>query len=209
MAGTITSLEVQKRNKERVNVYLDGEYAFAVTVVVAAGLRKGQFLNDAEIEQFKDQDEQNRAYYHAIFYLGFRARSRAELERYLRDKGYSAPVIAATMDRLRAEEYLDDTAFAQTWVEERERFNPKSARALRYELKQKGLDETAIEDALTGLDEDESAWRALEGKLRQWQKLEEPDFKKKALGFLSRRGFSYSVARGAADRAWNSLSSDE
>jgi regulatory protein len=205
MAGIITSLQIQKNNKERVNIYLDDQYRLAVTAVVAAGLRKGQFLSDAEIEQLKRQDERQRAYSQAIFYLGFRARSRIEIERYLRDKKYSAQVIAETVERLAEEKYLDDEAFAQGWVEERGYFKPKSSKALRYELKQKGVDEAAIEEALNDLDEDDLAWRAIEGKLRQWQRLAEPDFKRKAFGFLSRRGFEYDTAREVVERAWREV----
>ena len=205
MAGTITTLEVQKRNKERVNVYLDGRYAFAVTLVAAASLRKGQTLSDEEIEQLKGQDQRDKAYNHAIFFLGFRSRSQAEIEDYLRGKKYSPEVIAETVDRLIQEEYLSDESFARTWVAERERFRPRSRKALRYELRQKGVSDTVIENVLADLDEDELAWRAIEGKLRQWQHLEQEDFNKKALGFLSRRGFNYEIARQAVDRAWESI----
>ena len=208
MAGTITLLEVQKRNKERVNVFLDGEYAFPVTIMVAAELKKGQFLSDAEIEQFKQQDQRNKAYNHAIFYLGFRARSRAEIETYLRDKKYSAEVIGDTINRLNQEGYLNDKEFAQTWVQEREQFKPRSGRALRYELRQKGVNDAVIEEVLAGLDEDSLAWQAIESKIRQWRRLEEADFKKKALGFLSRRGFSYDIARQTVDRAWSELNEE-
>lgn len=205
MAGTITLLEVQKGNKERVNVYLDGEYAFAVTLTVAAGLKKGQFLSDADIEQFKQQDERDKAYNHAIFYLGFRARSRTEIETYLRGKKYSAQLISDTIDRLSQEGYLNDEEFAQAWIREREQLKPRSSRALRYELKQKGVNDSVIEEALAGLDEDDLAWQAIETKIGQWRRLEEADFKKKALAFLSRRGFSYDTARQAVKRAWAKL----
>lgn len=198
-------MEIQKRNKERVNVYLDGEFAFGVTLNVAAELRKGQHLSDEEIERLKQQDERNKAYHRAIFYLGFRARSREEIETYLRGKDYSDKAIAATIDRLRQENYLDDAEFARMWIEERGRFKPRSERALRYELRQKGLKDDVIEAALSDLDEDDLAWRAIESKRRQWRHLDEETFKKKALGFLSRRGFNYHVSRQAVDRAWEEI----
>lgn len=207
MAGTITALEVQKRNKERVNVYLDGRYAFAVTMIVAAGLKKGQFLSDDEIEQLKKQDEGNKAYNHAIYFLGFRSRSQSEIADYLRGKKYPPEVITETMDRLVREEYLSDESFARMWVADRERFRPRSRRALRYELRQKGVSDDVIENVLADIDEDELAWRAIEAKLRQWKHLDEPHFKKKALGFLSRRGFNYEVARQAVERALESIDS--
>jgi len=208
MAGTITTLEVQKRNKERVNVYLDGQYAFGVTLVVAANLRKGQHLSDEEIDQLKSQDTRDKAYNHAIFFLGFRSRSQVEIENYLRGKKYSPEVITETVDRLIWEEYLSDESFARTWVAERERFRPRSRKALRYELRQKGVSDKVIENVLADLDEDELAWQAIEGKLRQWQHLDQADFNKKVLGFLSRRGFNYEIARQAVDRGWELIQNE-
>ncbi len=209
MAGTITKLEIQKNNKERVNVFLDEKYTFAVTVPVALGLKRGQFLSSADIAQFKSQDERNRAYDKAIYFLGFRARSRVEIERYLKGKEFVPDVIADTVNRLEQEGYLDDGDFAQRWAGNRQQFKPRSRRALRYELRQKGVSDADIESALIDLDEADAAWRALEKKLRQWHHLEEEAFRKKAMGFLSRRGFNYEITRGAVDRGWKQISSDD
>lgn len=205
MAGTITKLEVQKRNKERVNVYLDGEFALGVSLSAALELKKGQVLSDAELAALKQADDRRKAYDRAIFYLGFRARSRAEMERYLRDKEFTPEVINETVARLEREGYLDDAVFADAWVESRQRSKPKSRRALKYELRQKGLKLADIENALDDIDEETAARDALAKKLWQWQSLAEDTFKKKALGFLSRRGFSYEIVRNAVDEAWESL----
>lgn len=201
MAGKITAFNPQKRNRERVNIYLDGEYACAVSLLVAADLSLGQFLSDDEIEALKVQDERSRAYQHAIFYLGFRSRSESEMASYLRKKKYSPEAISETIERLRQQEYLDDAAFVRAWIEDRERFRPRGRRALRYELAQKGINRELIDSALDDLDEDELAWRAVEGKLRQWRHLAEAELRKKAMGYLNRRGFNYEVARQAVDRA--------
>lgn len=209
MAGVITALMIQKRNKERVNVYIDDKFAVAVTVLAAAGLKKGQQLSEADLERLKDADEFDKAYNDAIRFLGYRPRSETEIERYLLDKKYPPEVITGTLERLRGQQYLDDEAFARFWLENRERFRPRGRQALRYELKQKGLDHDLIETALTDLDEDESAWAALEPKFYRWKDLDEQEFKQKVLGFLSRRGFVYETALQAANRAWTSLETPE
>jgi len=209
MAGTVTALKVQKHNKERVNVYLDDEYALAVTIVVAATLKKGQFLTDAEIERLRSQDERDKAYEHSIRFLGYRARSQVEIRRYLEQKGYSPQVVNETIERLGQQQYLDDEAFARSWLRDRERFRPRSRRALRYELRQKGIADEVISAVLADLDESKLAWAAIEMKIHQWQRLNEDDFKKKALGFLGRRGFNYETARTVTERAWSSLNSSE
>lgn len=205
MDRIITALQLQKQNKERVNVFLDGEFAFALDLMLAAGLAKGQTLSPAEIEQLQHGDEERRAYASAVYFLGYRPRSRAEVEQNLREKKFSAPAIAAALQRLTDEQYLDDVAFAQYWRENREQFRPRSARALRYELRQKGVETEVIAEALVGLDEAASAWAALEPKLARWQTLAEAAFLQKAMNHLAQRGFAYSVARQAAKRGWTSL----
>jgi regulatory protein len=209
MAGTITALKIQKHNKERVNIYLDDKYALAVTAIVAATLTKGQYLTDAEIEQLRDHDERDKAYEQSIRFLGYRARSQAEVERHLQQKGYSPEAVSETVNRLLAQHYLDDEAFARTWLNDRQRFRPRSQQALRYELRQKGVAEEVISTALSDLDETELAWAAMKQKLFQWQHLSEDDFKKKALGYLGRRGFNYELARTVTERAWTALNSAE
>jgi len=209
MAGIITALKIQEGNKERVNVFLDDKFALAMTAIAAAGLRKGQYLSDAEIEQLKHADERDKAYNQAIRFLGFRPRSQAEIERHLREKKYSPEVVAHTVERLRQEQYLDDEAFARFWLENRERFRPRGRQALRYEMKQKGLPGDVIETALEELDEDESAWAAVGSKLSRWKNFDELSFKQKVVAFLNRRGFNYEVAIQTANRAWASLDLSE
>lgn len=209
MAGKITALRIQKNNKERVNVFVDEVYALAVTLMVAATLKKGQYLSDADIKQLKSEDERHKAYQRALHYLSFRARSQAEMERYLQDKGYSPEIVTEIIERLQSERYLDDQAFAEMWLENRERFRPRSRHALRYELRQKGIDETVIDTVLSDVDEDELAWAAVEPKLNGWKNLSEEALKKKIMGFLARRGFNYEIARSVFERAWQFLHSSE
>jgi regulatory protein len=205
MAGKITALQVQKNNKERVNVFIDGEFALGVTMFVAATLSKDQYLSDVEIKKLKQEDERNKAYDRALRFLGYRSRSQAEMTRYLRDKGYPAAVIDDTVSRLIEQQYLDDEAFARFWLENRERFRPRGRQALRYELRQKGIADEIIDTVLADLDEDELAWTAVENKLYRWQNLPEQDLKKKLVGFLNRRGFNYETAHNVFDRARSSL----
>lgn len=201
MAGRITALKVQKHSQERVSVFIDDKFAVGVTIVVAATLRQGQYLSDAEIAKLKQEGERDKAYNQAIRFLGFRARSQAEIERYLNDKGYPADVVAETIGRLIEQRYLDDEEFARMWLEDRARFRPRGQMALQYELKQKGISKEIVDAVLTDLDEDELAWAAVENQLRRWQNLEEQELRKKIIGFLSRRGFNYETAQHVVNRA--------
>lgn len=201
MSNIITSLQIQKKNKERVNVFLDGKYAFAINLMAAAKLKKNQQLSAAEIDALKSEDEGHKAYEAALRYLGSRPRSEAEIQKYLTGKEYDEEIVTVVIGRLKEFGYLNDESFSQFWTENRMQFRPKGARALRFELRQKGVDETTIDGALEEIDEVSAAWSAVEKKLQRWRSLERPEFEKKLKGFLLRRGFGYEVVNGVWKRA--------
>lgn len=205
MTQTITALVLQKRHKERVNLFLDGDYAFSLDLNLALGLKRGQCLKQAEIADLQHQDEILRAYHHALRLLGYRQRSQLEIKRRLLRQGYATAAVEVALQRLSEKRFVDDDAFARYWLEHRQRNRPRGARAIGYELRQKGVDKEIIEQVLEGVDEEASAWNAIEGKLSRWRGLDEQMFRKRAMGFLQRRGFRYDVMRGVCQRAWNAL----
>jgi regulatory protein len=202
MAGTITALVAQKRNKQRVNVYLDGQFAFGLAALEAARLRKGQYLSDEEIACLKAVDEIETAYEQALHFLSFRPRSVAEVRRKLGEGKYSQAVIEAAIERLERAGLLDDEAFARFWVENRAQFGPRSAKALRYEMRQKGVPEAAIRSALDGLDEATAAYEAARGLARRLAQADRQTFYKRVGDFLARRGFAFGIIRETVERLW-------
>jgi regulatory protein len=198
--AAITALEIQKRNKERVNVYLDGEFAFSLTLMEAARLKKGQQLTEAELAALQGEDAILKAVDSAARFLSFRPRSLAEVRRNLTEKEFAKPVVEAALERLTAMGHLDDLAFARFWVGSRGEFKPLSQRALQAELKRKGVPDAIIEEALAEQDEAELAYKAAQTQLRKLKGGALPDFKQKILTFLQRRGFSYSTARTTLTR---------
>ncbi len=193
MAGTITALVIQKKNKERVNVFIDNSFALAVSLNTALGLKKGRFLSDEDIHTLKQNDLVDKAYQQTLHYLSFRARTQQEIETYLGKKNTPNDIIAQVIQKLLRHKYLDDAAFGQQWVAGRNRLNPKGKQALRYELRQKGLSEQHIEQALVDVDETTLAMQAAQKKVALWRVLDKATFKKKITGYLARRGFSYET----------------
>jgi len=205
MAGTITALKAQKENPERVNVYLDGRYAFSLAAIEAARLRRGQVLSDEDIEGLKERDSFEKAHDRALRFLSYRPRSEAEVRRYLQGKAVSPTIEEEVIERLTRAKLLDDLAFARYWVENRESFKPRGLRMLRYELYQKGLSEDTIAQALTDLDEEESAYQVALKRGRRLAHLDQVSFRKKLGAYLLRRGFPYEVVNLAVERTWQEL----
>ena len=205
MAGTITALKVQKRNPRRVNVFLDGRYAFGLAAIEAARLRRGQTLSDEDIERLKERDSFEKAHDRALRFLSYRPRSEAEVRRYLQGKAVSPAIEEEVIERLTRANLLDDLDFARYWVENRVSFNP---RMLRYELRQKGLSDETIAQALTDLDEEEGAYRVALRRGRRLAHLDQVSFRKKLGAHLLRRGFPYEVVNPTVERAWQELGAE-
>lgn len=205
MAGKVTALKYQKKNRNRVSVFIDERFAFGLPAIIAAQLKPGQFLSDEEIETLTENGSVESAYERVLNYLSYRPRSRAEVRTYLKQRDVTESQIAAVVERLERAGLLDDEAFAQFWVENREQFRPRGPRALRYELWGKGLDEDVIRQALASVDASASAYRAASKKVRQFSRLDQQTFHRKMVEYLARRGFDYGVAKEAADRHWAEL----
>jgi len=193
MVGTITALRFQKRNKNRVNVYLDGQFAFGLAAIEAARLRVGQALSDDDVARLQMQDEVERAYERALDFLSYRPRSEAEVRRNLRKKNVEDEVVEAVIERLTRAVMLNDREFARYWVENRLQFNPRGVRALRHELWEKGVPASVITDTLADFDEEAAARKAAEAGACRLSRLEPRDFRRRLGAYLVRRGFSYAV----------------
>jgi regulatory protein len=193
MAGEITALRYQKRNKNRVNVYVDHRYAFGLAAIVAASLKVGQTLSDADIARLKSRDEAEYAYDRALNFLSYRPRSEAEVRRNLRRKEVPQDTVEAVIARLERAGLLDDIGFANYWVENRIQFNPRGPHALRHELRQKGVADVVIREVLAEIDEESMARTAAATGFQRFAHLEESDIRRKLVAYLARRGFSYAI----------------
>ena len=199
----ITAIQAQKKDPKRVNLYLDGEFAFGLARIVAAWLQVGQTLDDEKIARLQAEDTRERALQQALLFLSYRARSEAEIRQNLRKHEIPETVIEATLERLRRDGFADDNQFASAWVENRATFRPRGRRALALELRRKGLDDATIESTLEGVDDEALAYEAGLKKASKLRIHERSEFRKKLSEFLARRGFSYPVIAPVVARLWN------
>lgn len=205
----ITAIEAQKKRSNRVNIYLDGEFAFGLERITAAWLRVGQELDEKKIEQLQAEDARERALQQAMLFLSYRARSESEIRQNLRKHEIPESVIEETLERLRKNGLANDDKFARAWVDNRSTFRPRSRRMLAMELRQKGLDDESIQSALAEVDEEALAYEAAEKRANRFKDLEWNDFRKKLSEFLARRGFPYSVVAPVVTRVWNEVHAEE
>jgi regulatory protein len=208
MAGKITALKVQARNKQRVNVYLDGAFAFGLAAIEAVRLKVGQALTEADVARLQGADDVEKTYERALKYLAYRPRTEAEIRRHLARQAPAAT--DEVLARLRRAGLVDDQAFGRFWVENRSQFRPKSGRMLKAELRQKGLTAEQADAALAeshGGDA-EAAYQAAAGRAHRLAGLPQAEFARKLQGFLARRGFGYETIRETVERVWREAAAE-
>ena len=164
----ITDIRVQKNRRDRVNVFIDGRYAFALDQVSMfdARLEIGQDVSDERLDELMEKAGLDSAMSVALRYLTSRPRSERELRDRLRRRKIGQAVIDRTVEQLRTKGLLDDFTFAQYWVDQRVTFRPRSRRMLEMELRQKGVDGEAIEGVTLDMDDEAEAYRAAQRRAR-------------------------------------------
>ncbi len=206
MSRKITAIEAQKKHPNRVNLYLDDQFAFGLSRLVAAWLSVGQILSEEKIAALQTEEARETAMQQALLFLGYRPRSVQEVRANLEKHEIPEAVIAATLERLQENGLLNDQAFAQAWVENRNEFRPRSRRALALELRRKGLTDEIVQEVLAEhVDETALAFQAGQKQARRMIGLDWPAFRQKLGGFLGRRGFSYAVIAPVLRQVWQEL----
>ena len=190
---TITDIKPQRRDKDRVNIFLDGEYAFSIADKKARMLTVGQGLLSVEITNLLEADQLDNAYEKAARFIEYRPRSVLEVHDRLVRYGVEIKVIEKVTIRLQVENVLDDTKFALLWVENRRAFRPRGKLLLHKELIEKGIDDSDIENALSEVEELPDALQLVYSKLSKYDGLSSDSFRNKIWSLLARRGFDYSV----------------
>lgn len=201
--ATITAIETQKRRPDRVNIDLDGEYAFGLPAILAVGLRVGARLDADQVAALESRDAEEGAYQRALKLLGRRERSESELRTYLLKHKIPEDIVERTLKRLRDHQHTDDAAFARAWVENRNTFRPRGRRALAWELNRKGVSTEVAAQALGQIDESALAVEAGFKKARQLPAAAWPEFRTKVSAYLARRGFPTDVITPTVSRLWS------
>jgi regulatory protein len=210
----ITALEPQVNNPERINIYVDGRFLLGVNaaIVLQMGLQLDQELLPDQLEHLRSQEAEQQAVDRALNYLSFRPRSREEVRRYLRRKETPPEIIEAALARLDRLDYINDRAFAGFWIETREQFSPRGARALKNELRMKGVEREVVDELVDDEQDEQRALRA--GRKKALLLVHTPDidyatFRNRLGSFLLRRGFGYDVATRTVRALWNELKEEQ
>lgn len=202
--GRITAMRTKRGPGKQINVFLDGQLAFSLKTEVAAkeGIRVGQELRPDRIKALAVSAKFQRGLDAAARSLNYRPRSESELKKKLSRHGFDSDTQETVMAKLKEQGLGNDMDFAQFWKDNRETFSPRSRRLTRLELRQKGVANDIIDQVVSTIDDDDSAYRAARSKAIRLSYSDYQDFHRRLGQFLKRRGFDYEVINNVVERLW-------
>lgn len=208
----ITSISLQTRNKNRVNVSVDGKYRFSLDTyqLIDLGVKTGREYDEVELAALEQESQFGKVYARALEYCLMRPHSAREMRDYLyrkarpmRDKngelraGVAPEIATRVFDRLLEKGYIDDVKFAHYWVENRSVTKGVSRRKLTAELQSKGISSSVInqEFGQTERNDDDEIQKIIIKKQPRY-----PD-DQKLIAYLARQGFGYDDIKRALFRS--------
>jgi regulatory protein len=195
----ISDIKLQKRNRSRYSVYVDGKYSFSLdeSTLSRAGLYIDREVDEDEIATFVLKDEFYRARDYGYLLLSYRDRSEREFKKRLQDKGFHQEVAEEVFRFFKAEHLVDDRLFADRWVESVLGSRPMGEMRVRHELRGKLVEDGIIDEVIrTRFDserERELARRAAEKKFRSLEGYPADMAKRRFVRHLQNRGFRFDV----------------
>lgn len=199
--GIITALEPQKKKKNRVNIFVDGEFAVGLSqdIVFKNRLKAGKEISSQQLEQLVKENELDKILLKVYRFLSYRPRSEKEIRDYLAKKKTSVLLTALVIKTLEKQKYLDDKEFASWWIDQRMQFRPVGEWVLKAELLQKGISKKIIEEMVNGqwsiVNSQDLALKAAKKKLHHYKGLDQIEFRRKMGNFLARRGFDWETIK--------------
>lgn len=141
----ITDMQIQKKNKTRANVYIDGEFAYALEMltVMKLGLKIGAEVSTERLSEAVADSERSVCFDKAMNYLSRGLKTAKQMREYLVSKGYDTQVVNYVINKLLDYKYINDDYYAKAYVDQN--LTTKGERRLKQELAQKGVPQAVID----------------------------------------------------------------
>lgn len=195
----ITKLEIGKRNKERINVYIDDEFAFSLSaeIVYKENLAQKQVIDIEKLTRLAREDEFMKCKNSALKIVERSYKTEKEIYNKLIAKEYSKESINRAIEFLREYNLINDENYVKMYVKDKLKSQGKNK--IKYNLKRKGIPDELINEELSKIDYDDSKDGAIilaQKKYNELQRRESDKYKlsQKLYRFLISKGYNYDLA---------------
>lgn len=201
----VTKIEYQKKNKERVNIYLDNKYEFSIdlNIMIKYSVSKDMELDEDFISDILISEEKNKAYNYAISLLSRSSKSVKQLKLKMLDKGYDEELTEHIIEKLKENKYLDDECYSERLIHDKINYAKWGKNKIKCALYNKGIDKSIIDEKIREISNEHELERAYELAEKKMKSLinEEPlKMKIKLSNFLLNKGFDYETVNKSVSK---------
>lgn len=197
MQGVITEIQIQKNNKERASIFIEGEYVFSCSLelIYRYNLSKGSSVDEEKFKRLISDDNIIKCKNDALNVVGRSYKTEKEMKDKLLLKGYEIETIENVMEFLKNYKFIDDEKYTEAYI--KDRIGTEGSSRIKYSLIKKGIPEAIIMDKIELLlqgKEKNAAYELAKKKYNILIKSEKDRSKlyKKLGDFLFRKGYSYA-----------------
>lgn len=208
--GTITEISVQKKNKNRCNIYIDNVFAFGVSneLIYKENLKVGMIVDEEKLKKIAYEENLINCKETSLKIIERSYKTKKEMTKKLLEKGYSLEEINETLKFLEEYNFINDESYTKAFINDRTKTQGKQK--IKYALKNKGISDEIIEEELSKLDMEKEKENANILALKKYNILikRESDkykLKEKIIRFLISRGYDYEVAKDAVNEMLKSV----
>lgn len=208
--GSITEISVQKKNKNRCNIYIDNIFAFGVSneLIYKENLKVGMIIDEEKLKKIAYEENLINCKETALKIIERSYKTKKEMEKRLLEKGYNLEEINETLKFLERYNFINDESYTKAFIKNKTKTQGKQK--IKYALKNKGVSEEIIEEELSNLDMKKEKENANILALKKYNILIKREnhkykIKEKIIRFLISRGYNYEVAKDAVKEMLESI----
>ncbi|HPG92497.1 MAG TPA: RecX family transcriptional regulator [Clostridia bacterium] len=190
----ITKIEIQKRNKDKVNLFLDDEFRCGLTAesIVRARLKVGDEISENQLNEIFLTSESEIAFNKACDYISRSMKTVKQIRDWLTNKGFEQSVVSNVVNKLKEYRYVDDNMYAELYINSN--VSTKGKRRLTVELTQKGINKELAEQTVETLSDEKLSENA-NTLAEKYMRNKEPTTQNlvKLQRYLLSRGYDYET----------------
>ena len=206
--ATITKIEQQKRNKARVNLYIDGSFFCSIMAetAIANSLKAGQEIDEEYLKELISESEQRKAMDYCLLIISKKPYTKFEIKTKLMQKGYGADIVFSVIKKLTEYNYLSDEDYAKFYASNA---GTKSAKQIEQKLMQKGVERSIIQNAVNGIKSAGESDKIAKISAKYMKNKPKTDENlNKLFRYLAGKGFNFDdikteIGRWKTDESWD------
>ena len=202
--AVITKIEAQKRKEDRVNIYVDEKFFMAIykELVFTFNLKKGDNIDEEYLKKILKDEMFLKGKNKALNILSKASQSEKKIREKL-NEDFEEDAVDDVIDFLKKYNFINDGELASKIVNTNVNLNKYGKNKIKQNLYNKGIEKSAIDEAISEIDYDAEFENALYLAQKRYDRVKNEDPKKayaKIANHLAYKGFNYDIIKSVLNK---------